>query len=84
VAAERDAAIQEFAESADIDRRVLEAISKVLAKSPRAILIAWEDDTSFGMTSIPFSRSLIKGMVDTAFDAVFGDDEVSEGGPDDD
>jgi hypothetical protein len=78
VAAERDAAIQEFAESADIDRRVLEAISKVLAKSPRAILIAWEDDTSFGMTSIPFSRSLIKGMVDTAFDAVFGDEEIPE------
>ena len=82
MAAERDAAIQEFAESADIDRRVLEAISKVLAKSPRAILIAWEDDTSFGMTSIPFSRSLIKGMVDTAFDAVFGDDEVPEADPD--
>ena len=78
MAAERDAAIQEFAESADIDRRVLEAISKVLAKSPRAILIAWEDDTSFGMTSIPFSRSLIKGMVDTAFDAVFGDEEIPE------
>jgi hypothetical protein len=82
VAAERDAAIQEFADSADIDRRVLETVSKVLAKSPRAILIAWEDDTSFGLTSIPFSRSLIKGMVDTAFDAVFGDDEVPETDPD--
>jgi hypothetical protein len=78
VVADRDAAIQDFAESADLDRRALEAISKVLAKSPRAILIAWEDDTSFGMTSIPFSRSLIKGMVDTAFDAVFGDDAVAE------
>ena len=78
MAPERDAAIQDFAESTDIDRKALEAISKVLAKSPRAILIAWEDDTSFGMTSIPFSRSLIKGMVDTAFDAVFGDDVVSE------
>jgi hypothetical protein len=82
VAAERDAAIQEFADSADIDRRVLETVSKVLAKSPRAILIAWEDDTSFGLTSIPFSRSLIKGMVDTAFDAVFGDEEVPEADPD--
>jgi hypothetical protein len=82
VAAERDAAIQDFADSADIDRRVLETISKVLAKSPRAILIAWEDDTSFGMTSIPFSRSLIKGMVDTAFDAVFGDDVEAGDGSD--
>jgi hypothetical protein len=82
VAAERDAAIQDFIEATDIDRRLLEAISKVLAKSPRAVLIAWEDDTSFGMTSIPFSRSLIKGMVDTAFDAVFGDEEVPETDPD--
>jgi hypothetical protein len=82
VAAERDAAIQDFIEATDIDRRLLEAISKVLAKSPRAVLIAWEDDTSFGLTSIPFSRSLIKGMVDTAFDAVFGDDDLPEADPD--
>ena len=82
MAAERDAAIQDFIEATDIDRRLLEAISKVLAKSPRAVLIAWEDDTSFGLTSIPFSRSLIKGMVDTAFDAVFGDDDLPEADPD--
>lgn len=80
--ADRDSAIQDFLEATDIDRRLLEAISRVLAKSPRAVLIAWEDDTSFGMTSIPFSKSLIKGMVDTAFDAVFGDDEVPEADPD--
>ena len=78
MAAERDAAIQDFAASTDIDRRTLEAISKVLAKSPRAILIAWESDEAFGITAVPFSTSLIKGMVDTAFDAVFGDDAVSE------
>jgi hypothetical protein len=82
VVVDRDSALQDFAESADIDRRALEAISRVLAKSPRAILIAWEDDTSFGITSVPFSRSLIKGMVDTAFDAVFGDDDVPEADPD--
>ena len=83
MAAERDAALQDFAETTDIDRRALEAISKVLAKSPRAILIAWEDDTSFGMTAVPFSRSLIKGMVDTAFDTVFGDDEGPDEAADD-
>ncbi len=82
MAVDRDSAIQDFLEATDIDRRLLEAISRVLAKSPRAVLIAWEDDTSFGMTSIPFSRSLIKGMVDTAFDAVFGDDETPEADPD--
>lgn len=82
MAVDRDTAIQDFLEATDIDRRLLEAISRVLAKSPRAVLIAWEDETSFGLTSIPFSRSLIKGMVDTAFDAVFGDDETPEADPD--
>lgn len=75
--------MQEFAESAELDRRAMEVLAKVLAKSPRAILIAWEDDTSFGITAVPFSRSLVKGMVDTAFDAVFGD-EASANDEDDD
>lgn len=75
--------MQEFAESAELDRRVLEVVAKILAKSPRAILIAWEDDVSFGIAAVPFSRALIKGMVDTAFDAVFGD-EASANDEDDD
>lgn len=74
----RDAIMQDFAESAELDRRVLETVAKVLAKSPRAVLIAWEDDTSFGITAVPFSRSLVKGMVDTAFDAVFGDEASAD------
>lgn len=69
----RAATIQEFADSAELDRRVLEAVAKILAKSPRAVLIAWEDDVSFGITAVPFSRALVKGMVDMSFDAVFGD-----------
>ena len=69
----RATAIQEFSEAADIDRRIAEAISKVMAQSPRAVLIVWETDNAFGMTSVPFSRSLIKGMVDSAFDVIFGD-----------
>lgn len=83
MSASRDALLQEFAESAELDRRVLEVVAKILAKSPRAVLIAWEDDVSFGVTTIPFSRALVKGMVDTAFDAVFGD-EISTNDEDDD
>jgi hypothetical protein len=61
----------------------METISRVMAKSPRAVLIAWESDDAFGITAVPFSRSLIKGMVDTAFDAIFGDEEVPESDADD-
>lgn len=74
----REALMQEFADSAELDRRVLETVAKVLAKSPRAVLIAWEDDVSFGLTAVPFSRALVKGLVDTAFDAVFGDEAPSD------
>ena len=73
MSASREASIQEFAESADLDRRVLEVVAKILSRSPRAVLIAWESDTAFGLTAVPFSQALIKGMVDTAFDAVFID-----------
>lgn len=72
--ASRETIMQEFADSADLDRRVLEAVAKILARSPRAVLIAWEEETSFGLTAVPFSRCLVKGLVDTAFDAVFGDE----------
>lgn len=78
MSASRDALMQEFADSAELDRRVLETVAKILAKSPRAVLIAWEEDTSFGITAVPFSRCLIKGLVDTAFDAVFGDEVAVE------
>lgn len=83
MSATRDTIIQEFAESAELDRKVLEVVARILAKSPRAVLIAWEDDGSFGVTAVPFSRSLVKGLVDTAFDAVFGD-EISANDEDDD
>ena len=83
MSATRDTIIQEFAESAELDRKVLEVVARILAKSPRAVLIAWEDDGSFGVTAVPFSRSLVKGLVDTAFDAVFGD-EISANDENDD
>ena len=75
---QREAIIQEFSDSAELDRRVMEAISQILARGPRAVLIAWEDVESFGVTAVPFSKSLVKGMVDTAFDAVFDTDVPEE------
>ena len=65
----------------DLDRKVAAVISKVLARSPHAVLIAWEEDGGVKATSIPFSACLVKGMVDTLFDMVFepnDDDEPSE------
>jgi len=70
------AAIEQFQEMADLDRRVAATISKVMAQSPVAIMIAWEDaEGGVKATSIPFSACLVKGMVDTLFDMVFDNDD---------
>lgn len=75
------AAIEQFQEMADLDRKVAAVISKVLARSPHAILIAWEEADGVKATTVPFSACLVKGMVDTLFDMVFepsDDDESPE------
>ena len=74
-------AIEQFQEMVDLDRRVAAVISKVLARSPHAVLIAWEEADGVKATSVPFSACLVKGMVDTLFDMVFepnDDDEPTE------
>lgn len=73
-------AIEKFQEMVDLDRRVASVVSKVMSRSPVAMLIAWEEeDGSVKATSIPFSACLVKGMVDTLFDMVFdSSDEDSD------
>tara|TARA_R110000822_G_scaffold131398_1_gene268383 strand:+ start:270 stop:530 length:261 start_codon:yes stop_codon:yes gene_type:complete len=74
----KEEAIEEFTEMVNLDKKVSAVISKVLARSPSAILIAWEEEGTVKATSIPFSACLVKGMVDTLFDMVFGDKEDDE------
>lgn len=74
----KEEAIEEFTEMVNLDRKVAAVISKVLARSPSAILIAWEEEGAVKATTIPFSTCLVKGMVDTLFDMVFGDDNDTE------
>jgi len=74
-------AIEQFQDMVDLDRKVASVISKVLARSPHAVLIAWEEADGVKATSVPFSACLVKGMVDTLFDMVFepaDDDEPPE------
>lgn len=74
-------AIEQFQDMVDLDRKVASVISKVLARSPHAVLIAWEEADGVKATSVPFSACLVKGMVDTLFDMVFepnDDDEPTD------
>ena len=73
-------AIEQFQEMLELDHRVASVISKVMARSPVAILVAWEEgDGSVKATSVPFSACLVKGMVDTLFDMIFDSpDEESD------
>jgi len=74
----KEEAIEEFTEMVNLDKKVSAVISKVLARYPSAILIGWEEEGTVKATSIPFSACLVKGMVDTLFDMVFGDKEDDE------
>jgi hypothetical protein len=76
---ELDKALDEFQEMVSLDRKVASVISQVMAKSPNAVLIAWEEAGVVKATSIPFSTCLVKGMVDTLFDMVFKDDPDDDG-----
>ena len=73
-------AIEQFQEMVDLDRKVASVVSKVMSRSPVAVMIAWEEgDGSIKAASAPFSACLIKGMVDTLFDRIFDSpDEESD------
>ena len=75
-------AIEQFQEMVDLDRKVASVISKVMARSPNAVLIAWEEADGVKATTIPFSACLVKGMVDTLFDMIFDTPEESDDEPD--
>ena len=79
----RKTAIEDFSEMAALDKKAMEALSKVLAEGPSAIMIAWEQAGKVKATTVPFSVCILKGMVYTLDDLVFGDliedaDEVED------
>ncbi len=66
-------AIEEFAEMAALDKKVAQAISKVMARSPSAVMIVWEENGDVRATTIPFSVCLAKGMSDAVYELLWGD-----------
>jgi hypothetical protein len=66
-----------------IDRKAMSILSTVLGRHPNAIMIAWEENGEVKATSVPFSACLVKGMVDSLFDMVFGDKD-GDAPPEDD
>ncbi len=69
----RTQAIESFDEMTSLDKKAMSILSTVLGRHPNAIMIAWEENGEVKATSIPFSACLVKGMVDTLYDMVFGD-----------
>lgn len=65
---EKALAMEQFAEAADLERKIQEVISRVIARSPNAVLIAWEEADGVKATTIPYSAVLAKGMADTLFE----------------
>lgn len=72
----RDEAIKQFADTADLTEKVQKAVNGVLARSPRAVMIVWEEDDGLYVSTIPFSQMLAKGMADTLFGLLCMDGEM--------
>jgi hypothetical protein len=71
-------AIEQFEEMAYLERQVARVVADIMARSPRTLVIAWEDAEGTKATSIPFSANLVKGMVDTLYDMVHDEPETPD------
>ena len=76
-------ALEEFAEVIALDKKVALAISKVMSRSPSAVLIAWEENGEVRATTIPFSVCLAKGMSDAVYELLWGDQDSAPSGEED-
>lgn len=61
----RDEAIQSFIEANEIHDKAQRTLAAVLRQNPRAMLMVWEVDNGIRFTSIPFSRALSMGLVNS-------------------
>lgn len=64
----RDEAIKQFADTADLTAKVQTAVNGMLARSPRAVMLVWEEESGLYVSTIPFSEMLAKGMADTLYE----------------
>lgn len=77
---DREQAIQDFLRSNDIEEKMGQALTAVLARNPTAIMIFWEEENGFGALTIPHSRALAYGLANAAFDMLVGDEpDVDDG-----
>ena len=75
---DRKQAIQEFEAGAAFEGQVQTALRAIFEQKPRAVLIGWEHATGVGVTSVPFSVALVKGMMILLQELVDQEDEVEE------
>lgn len=77
------AAIEAFVAQQDLDEKLLGVASAVAARSPRAVLIFWEDDTGYGWTTLPFTHALAYGLADKAYELICAPNTFAEEDDDD-
>jgi len=73
ISTDRDEAIQQFAESAQLERNIMKVAQALAARNPAAVVILWEEDGQVRATSIPPSLMLVRGMVDGMHELLFSD-----------
>lgn len=63
----REEAIQQFTDSVDLTAKIQQMFKGVASRSPRAVMVVWEEESGLYVSTAPFSEMLAKGMADTLF-----------------
>jgi hypothetical protein len=74
----REQAIVAFSEDTDLAAKAITALTEILKKAPRAIVMVWEDNEGVRSTSVPFSRALTEGMINIVYENIVGAPEVED------
>ena len=74
----KEEAVARFTAQADLTEKAMAALSAALKKEPDAIMIAYEADGKVGVTGVPYSYALLRGMSELAFDLLHPEVEGEE------
>ena len=82
---DKDAIIQEFNSRAHFELTARQHLEAILKVEPLSLMfLVEEQDGTVRMTSVPFSMALMKGLVHTAFNLAWSEDEQEDVGDGDD
>lgn len=77
-------AIRAFVAESELEEKISAALSIILERQPKALLIFWEEDSGYGGLTLPESQALAYGLATKAYEMLVEDaGNVDSDGDDD-